>query len=261
MSQTRRDRMNAARDENGDLAPPWAKYPTFERYCIGWRMGGGEDWVDMWWEFIGTLPTDQESRATYLRRHPPAPRSWADIAWMCLHGEGEGDEGEAEAQRRMNVLLQEGLVADDAAFQAWSEQEAVGDPWRWHGETAEEAVRYNTREFAFWSRKYGPTPTPEELPPGWSSVLPALTSGAVDVDPQRGLWTLAQMLLLNAVVPPWKLDLSPEDFSDSFDDDMGYVDAFHLWLMSAFDDASTANQLVGPVPAEWAGWWHAHTYW
>jgi ADP-ribosyl-[dinitrogen reductase] hydrolase len=40
-------------DANGLMFPPWLKYPELERYSIGWRMGGGEGYMDefqQWWK-------------------------------------------------------------------------------------------------------------------------------------------------------------------------------------------------------------------
>ncbi len=28
-------------DVHGDIAPPWEKFPAYERMTIGWRMGDG----------------------------------------------------------------------------------------------------------------------------------------------------------------------------------------------------------------------------
>jgi uncharacterized damage-inducible protein DinB len=36
-----RGRLASLLDANGDLAPPWAKFPNYERGTIGWRMGSG----------------------------------------------------------------------------------------------------------------------------------------------------------------------------------------------------------------------------
>jgi hypothetical protein len=64
------------------------------------------------------------------------------------------------------------------------------------------------------------------------------------------------MLSAGRVVPPWQLGMTFDDFADSFEDDMGYVDAFRLWGMSSFDDHEqlqcylTANE----VPELWQRW-------
>ena len=107
-------------DKRGDLAPPWERFPTYERCTIGWRMGEGESWLGMWEVFNEEL-------------------------------------------------------APDAA---------------------------------------------------------------------------------GTVTPPWRLGLDVADFADSFDDDMGYVDAFRLWGMSAFDDRETLRRYLNEtdMPASWEGW-------
>jgi hypothetical protein len=76
------------------------------------------------------------------------------------------------------------------------------------------------------------------------------------LDLRLGLLSLAQMLSAGRVVPPWQLGLSPADFADTFDDDMGFVDAFRLWGMHAFDDREQLQRYLAPtgVPAEWDGW-------
>jgi hypothetical protein len=53
-----------------------------------------------------------------------------------------------------------------------------------------------------------------------------------------------------------QLGLSPTDFADSFDDDMGDVDAFRLWGMAAFDDEPQIRRYLetAPVPPDWAAW-------
>ncbi len=77
-----------------------------------------------------------------------------------------------------------------------------------------------------------------------------------DVDPAQGLLTLAQMLCAGSVKPPWTLGLFPDDFTDSFEMDMGYSDAFRLWIMSAFDDDMLLREMLQKtqIPREWLDW-------
>src|SRR4051812_2758706 len=91
-------------DGNGDLAPPWERFPTYTRYTIGWRMGTGEDWLSLWHAFLEALGPAFGARLASRRRHPPAPFTWADWVHSVLHpsspeAEGE-DEEELEAERR-----------------------------------------------------------------------------------------------------------------------------------------------------------------
>src|SRR5579871_6192954 len=80
-----RDRLPDELDDNGDLAPPWERFPTYERYTIGWRMGTGEGWLDMWRVFLDDLDPALEVRLAYLKRHPPAPVTWASWVYAILH--------------------------------------------------------------------------------------------------------------------------------------------------------------------------------
>lgn len=64
------------------------------------------------------------------------------------------------------------------------------------------------------------------------------------------------MLCAGSVKPPWVFGLSPDDFTNSFAMDMGYTDAFRLWLMCAFDDDLLLREMLKStqVPGEWADW-------
>jgi hypothetical protein len=50
--------------------------------------------------------------------------------------------------------------------------------------------------------------------------------------------------------------LSPADFADTFDMDMGYVDAFRLWGMSVFDDLPHIDWYTQStaMPETWKEW-------
>ena len=107
------DHIDEKRDEHGDIVPPWAKFPTLERYTLGWRMGNGEDWLGYVHVFLQQLGTDPDTRRAYLQRHPPAPHTWADWVLSVL-GENEDDDGRI-SQRTIDRLEQEGLIAADYA--------------------------------------------------------------------------------------------------------------------------------------------------
>jgi hypothetical protein len=95
----------------------------------------------------------------------------------------------------------------------------------------------------------------------WESVESQLLTGHLgDIDPTDGLLTLARMLCAGLVQPPWELDLSPDNFTDSFEMDMGYTDAFRLWIMSAFDDDLLLREMLHKtgIPANWADWVKEH---
>ncbi|HEU4532764.1 MAG TPA: BON domain-containing protein, partial [Polyangiaceae bacterium] len=259
-------------DARGDLAPPWARFPDYERYTIGWRMGTGEDWLGLWHVFLEQLGPEHEARLAYLRRHPPAPVTWANAVYGVLYpardddDDDDDDDGAAEATRRRDELLAQGLIASDVAFRTWLAQQP-GVRWPWESDDDPATVaRYDTRRFWFWSRQVaelrrGLGWTPPAVPPGWQACADALARGETGpVDPRQGLLTLAQMLCAGRVQAPWQLGLSPADFADSFEDDMGYADAFRLWGMSAFDDEAQRERYLetAPVPPAWAAWVAEH---
>lgn len=262
-----RGRLAEHLDANGDIVPPWAQYPDYECGTIGWRMGSGEDWLTYWHLFLDTLDPAFDVRLAYLKRHPPAPVSWADAVLRVLHpthgGEQDDERDEddqREAQRRAE-LYGLGLVASDASYPIWRDRQQTID-WPWaHSETPQSAARYFTRDLWFWSRHVtelrsaGLLDLPA-LPEAWEPCAEPLRTGQVPApDTTQGLLVLAQMLAAGAVVPPWRLGLTPGDFADTFDLGMGYVDAFRLWIMSAFDDNAHLRRCLGHgVPAEWEPW-------
>ncbi|WP_437766270.1 hypothetical protein WMF27_25470 [Sorangium sp. So ce281] len=272
-----RSRLREHVDQHGDIAPPWERFPDYERYTIGWRMGSGEDWLGMWSVFLEQLAPDRETRIAYLRRHPPAPITWAEAVHKVLHptderaededGDEEEEDGDEEedpiaAASRRSALLEQGLIAVDVSFSIWlSQQDGVRWPWESY-ETPEKAARYNTREFWFWSRQVaelrrGDGWLPPAVPEGWRACATALASGDADpIEPRDGLLSLARLLCAGDVKAPWQLGLELADFADSFEDDMGYVDAFRLWGMSAFDDAHQLRRYLEAtrVPPGWEAW-------
>lgn len=274
-----RSRLHQHLDAHGDIAPPWERFPDYERYTIGWRMGSGEDWLGMWGVFLEQLAPDRETRIAYLRRHPPAPITWAEAVHKVLHptddraADEDGDEedgGDEEdpiaAASRRSALLEQGLIAVDVSFTIWlGQQDGVRWPWESY-ETPEKAARYNTRELWFWSRQVaelrrGDGWTPPAVPEGWRACATALASGDADpIEPRNGLLSLARLLCAGYVKAPWQLGLEPADFADSFEDDMGYVDAFRLWGMSAFDDAHQLGRYLEAtrVPPAWEAWIAEH---
>ena len=257
----RRRRMEEHLDELGDLAPPWEAYPDYERYTIGWRMGPGEGWLTMWWQFLEEVVPTMEARLAYLLRHPPAPESWADVVHEVLNPDDDLDGLEPEQRE---ALRAHGLTASDASFPIWlRRQSGIDWPWR-YAQRPEEAARYQTRRLWFWSRQVvlaraASVFSPPSLPRAWRVCEPALRRGDASVDLRRGLRSLAVMLAAGRVTPPWQLGLTLDDFHDSFDEDMGFVDAFRLWGMSAFDDRAHAERWLASAapPRAWRAWWDA----
>lgn len=258
-----RGRLHEHLDEHGDLAPPWEQFPHYERYTIGWRMGAGEGWLSYWHVFLDSLCPGLEVRFAYLKRHPPAPICWADHVYRVLHPATQretDDDGVTEARHRDELLRME-LIVSDAAYPIWlRQQHGVRWPWEMSDELLTVA-RHWTRDLWFWSRQIAelrrePVWVLPEVPPDWQACAAPLGTGKLpDIDLRQGLLSLTQMLCAGRVVPPWELGLTPADFADSFEIDMGYADAFRLWLMAAFDDREHMQRTLGrEPPANWQQW-------
>lgn len=250
-------------DAQGDIAPPWEKFPHYDRYTIGWRMGAGETWLGKWRDFIQEMPADFAARLAYLRRHPPAPYNWADFVKETLHPELEERLEEDDVDKTYLKELQNlGLIASDIAYPTWlAQQDGVAWPWEFD-ETPEEVARNWTRYLWFWSRQVAelrlcPDWQLPVVPPVWAACTSALQEAQPGTpDFKQGLLTLTRMLSANKLTPPWQLGLSLNDFADSYEDDMGYVDAFRLWGMSAFDDVEHLQKFLNDTdaPQAWQTW-------
>ena len=95
------------------------------------------------------------------------------------------------------------------------------------------------------------------MPGSWKNVETQLLTGNIgDIDQTQGLLTLAQMFCAGSIKPPWTLGLSPDDFTDSLEMDIGYSDAFRLWMISAFDDDILLREILNKtkIPSEWVDW-------
>ncbi len=79
---------------------------------MGWRMGSGEDWMGLWHVFLESIPTNYESRLSYLKRHRPAPICWANSVLGVLHPDTNREDDVPKAV--VEQLLSQGLLAVDA---------------------------------------------------------------------------------------------------------------------------------------------------
>ena len=62
----------------GDLLPPWLKYPEIQAMSIGWRMGDGEGYMIAWDKW--TRQFDQEQFIEYFKKYLPIPIEW--LVWV-----------------------------------------------------------------------------------------------------------------------------------------------------------------------------------
>lgn len=253
-------------DAHGDIAPPWAKFPDYERYTIGWRMGSGESWLCFVSVFLDRMGDQPGVREAYLRRHPPAPYTWANWVQSVLGERDEDDDDDDDDTDALVDLEARGLIAVDAAFRCWCGQNPGPNwPWQWSAKLLD-AARYRTRELSFWSRQLtlaAPPNLPTELPRGWDPVLDVLRGAKPEVDLAHGLVSLATFLARGWPPAPWACGLELSSFEDSFELDMGYADAFSLWLGSAFDDRPTLTRYLATQaepPEPWREWLAVHAF-
>lgn len=256
-------------NQQTEMIPPWEYFPTYERYTIGWRMGIGEDYLRDWYTFVERLPKEYVFRLNYLKRHRPAPLSWGNLILTILYPESESAQEFGSSQKDIEKLLGLGLVEHDAAYQTWlNKQSTIMWPWSWPVSlTPQKAARFRTREFWFFSRqlnarrKMGVLEL-DFIPSAWQRFETQLFTGRLgDVDLSQGLLTLSQMLCAGLVKPPWVFGLTLDNFTDTFSMDMGYIDAFRLWIISAFDDRQLLQEMLREtqVSENWAAWVYEQT--
>ena len=242
-----------------DMLPPWEEFPAYERYTIGWRMGPGETYLGNWFDFTAALPKDYESRLAYLKRHRPAPLNWGDTVLSVLYPDSKSDQEYGCSEAETTQLLELGLITQDAAYQTWLLQQSdISWPWKFpmREPSPEKAARYATREFWFFSRQLNTNrdASPEAVPRGWQKVETEVLTGQLgDIDPSLGLLTLAKMLCAGTVQPPWQYGLLPTHVTNSFEMDMGFCDAYLLWLISSFDDDALVKKIFEStnIPSDW----------
>src|SRR5258706_14468289 len=62
----------------GDLLPPWRKFPQIQAGSIGWRMGYGEVYEAAWGKW--TKEWNQEQLIAYFKNYLPIPLDW--LPWV-----------------------------------------------------------------------------------------------------------------------------------------------------------------------------------
>lgn len=264
----------------GELAPPWAKHPEIPAGSIGWRMGYGEGFLVQWHEWLAQQPKDRERRAAYLRRHAPAPRTWAQTVAYVLepdredhdedHEDDEDGDEDLESEQH-GALVAAGLVGDDVAMGAWEaiHGEAPEAPWamHWHGGKLGSAARYGARELTFWARWCAKRRSDGRLEawlrsvpnagPAWKPMRHAVRHGAVPSDwSPASAWERLGVLIAahGEAPPPWVLGESPGSLGERYDDTSSYADAWCSWHYEAFDDRKTWRAYLerhGGIPDAW----------
>lgn len=238
-----------------DMWTPWEEYPGIQRGSIGWRMGGGESHIHLWWAFVRNIGLEQARG--YLQAHLPAPMNWArSLGPWLLEREAfeEGQRAELEAL---------GFVAPDAAHACflalWEREPELRYTWTRNAPLS--AARYSAR--SLWHVGRAGIEMPEALPRAWEPYREVLETGEPgDVDPEAGTDALLRGCLVGEVVGPWVLGCDPEEARDTYDTErMHYVDAFGMWMDVALDDREGLEALMQGAPESWRAWCEARFGW
>lgn len=109
-----------ARELQSDEAPlpPWRKHPELERYSMGWRMGYGESYMDVWRYWAKAR--SREELVEYFRRYAPVPVEWAD--WVAYKLKLDMDP--RAPRTAVEQVAAAGLVELDAWLKYWEEENA-----------------------------------------------------------------------------------------------------------------------------------------
>ncbi|WP_434421531.1 hypothetical protein [Nannocystis pusilla] len=255
-----------ARDEHGDVAPPWARYPEIPAGSIGWRMGAGEGWAEVWHEWLSRAPSDRAWRLAYLKRHAPAPRTWTATVISTMVPELRAREALSEALPA--ELEAAGVIGDNVGLTAWERLYGASPPAPWGSreETPAHAVRYGTREFDFWAR-WGAKRRAEgslaawlaAVPPApepWRAVREAVERGTPAEPVSSDVYERAGVLLAahGALPAPWALGEEAGSLREEFDEHDSYADAWSLWVHHRFDDAKTWREYLQAQPHPPKAW-------
>ncbi|MDC0722418.1 hypothetical protein [Nannocystis bainbridge] len=254
-----------ASDAQGDVAPPWARWPEIPHSSIGWRMGYGESWAEIWHEWLARAPSDRGWRLAYLKRHAPAPRTWTRSAVSTYAPElrPRDDDGSLRAE-----LEAAGVIADDVAIVAWERLHGSMPPAPWAGRGERlpaTEFRYGARKYDFWARwcarrraegtltewlaAVGPAPT------SWEAVLEAVRDGKAETLEGETYAQAAVLLAAHGLLPaPWSRGEEPAALRGQYDGEVSYTDAWSLWAGYRFDDTSTWEAYLRGQPPAPRGW-------
>ena len=109
---------------NNPLLPLWLKYPEIKRYSIGWRMGYGEWYKEMWW--LWAESQSHTELIKYFKKFAPIPLEWADwVAYRLFKGDEE--RGDREYRDYINSYIRKLEQIGLVNFDEWA------DWYSWEG--------------------------------------------------------------------------------------------------------------------------------
>jgi hypothetical protein len=107
---------------DGNLLPPWQRYPDIPRYSIGWRMGYGESYIKAWIKW--SVEFTQEQMLAYFHKYKPIPPAWMDwVAAELGHDDAYHDVFKGGGDFNGIHWLEEQGLASFKDFSVWFEEE------------------------------------------------------------------------------------------------------------------------------------------
>ncbi|WP_416832050.1 MAG: class I SAM-dependent methyltransferase [Erythrobacter sp.] len=86
------------RDEEGLLPPPWVYAPDIPRGSIGWRMGHGEDYWHVFFDWLRSLPPEDQERVKAKYPEPAPETVRKGLPWQGIYeAHLNPQEGQARA--------------------------------------------------------------------------------------------------------------------------------------------------------------------
>jgi len=107
---------------DGTLLPPWKRYPEIPGGSIGWRMGPGEEYLDLWWHW--SRQRTRHQLLDYFRSHTPLPVEWVYWAAGRLDDRDPIETAEDDIEQSVARLAGEGLCDLHAWQVYWRSDDA-----------------------------------------------------------------------------------------------------------------------------------------
>jgi len=122
-------RLAAEIASHGIVRPPYQAYPMFTRYDVMWRMGEGQEYLDVWYHWWKAAHLDEAAKLNYYRAHEP-PAAWmswaAETIWPVprrILGDFAGDRSKL-VDDMVRRLAAHG-IGDHDAWRAWESDAEV----------------------------------------------------------------------------------------------------------------------------------------
>lgn len=90
----------------GTVPPPWVVLPTAHPSSIGWRMGYGESFMELWWNWWNAQEWNEDKQIAYFRQFKP-PYAWLQWVIFVLWPEAQDEysEGLEQSEEEADRIL------------------------------------------------------------------------------------------------------------------------------------------------------------